>query len=179
MSQVVSEDALDYEEILRRGGRNFGDEDFALFKCPGCERVYMMEYEVDTVYLDALDLSKRIGVDGSFECLGCGVLIPQDRPWVGPNAAAEFQVSWAQLARSNWTWAVRLLLKPEDVEIAIARVGGGQDALIVMHKPTGIRRSKGPPQAWKFKHEMLREIQAELLERGLTQYIRLTDTDNS
>ena len=106
MSDFVPEEALDYDEIYRRGGQNCGDEDFALFKCPFCDRVYMMEYEVDTVYLDGWDLTKRCPVfNSSFDCLGCGRRIPHDRAWVGPRAAAEFQVTWAQLARSDWAWS--------------------------------------------------------------------------
>jgi hypothetical protein len=52
MSDFVPEGAIDYGEVFRRGGHNFGDEDFALFKCPSCGRIYLLEYEVDTVYLD-------------------------------------------------------------------------------------------------------------------------------
>lgn len=46
--------------------------------------------------------------------------------------------------------------------------------MIVTHKPTGIRRSVGPPvlKPGKAQREMLREIEDELFERGLTQYIR-------
>ena len=44
---AVPEEALDYDEILRRGGANDGDEDFALCKCPHCGRMYLIEYEFD------------------------------------------------------------------------------------------------------------------------------------
>ena len=57
MSDFVPEEELDYDEIYRRGGHNCGDENFALFRCPSCDRVYMMEYEVDTVYVDGRDLT--------------------------------------------------------------------------------------------------------------------------
>jgi hypothetical protein len=50
VAEFVSEAVIDYAEVFRRGGRNLGDEDFALFKCPKCGRVYLLEYEVDTVY---------------------------------------------------------------------------------------------------------------------------------
>jgi hypothetical protein len=46
MTNPVPETALDYEEIFARGGRNPGDEDFALFKCPSCGQVYLLDYEV-------------------------------------------------------------------------------------------------------------------------------------
>ena len=43
----------------------------------------------------------------------------------------------------------------------------------VLHKPTGIFRGKGPPmkRPGELKHEALREIEAELVKRGLTQHI--------
>lgn len=64
------------------------------------------------------------------------------------------------------------MLKPQDIEIQVGRAVGG-DFMFVVHKPTGIRRGKGPPlpKPGKAKHEMLREIEAELLERGLTHYL--------
>jgi predicted RNA-binding Zn-ribbon protein involved in translation (DUF1610 family) len=108
VSDHVPEAALDYEEIFRRGGRNFGDEDFALFKCPSCGRVYLLEYEVDTVYLDGTDLSQRAPVSGaSFSCVKCGREIPRDQAWVGPTASPSFAVTWEELARSDWAWVVR------------------------------------------------------------------------
>ncbi|WP_417385007.1 hypothetical protein [Gimesia sp.] len=107
MSDFVAEEEIDYEEVYRRGGHNCGDEDFALFKCPFCDRVYMIEYEVDTAYLDGRDLTKRCSVfNCSFDCLGCGRPIPNDRPWIGKNATADFQVTWEQLANSDWAWCV-------------------------------------------------------------------------
>lgn len=76
-NELVSETSIDYEEVFRRGGRNHEDEDFALFKCPSCGHVYMLEYEVDTVYLDGNDLSRRVFVfSGSFDCVQCGLTVP-------------------------------------------------------------------------------------------------------
>jgi hypothetical protein len=70
MPDFVPETAIDYEEIFRRGGHNMGDEDFALFKCPNCSHVYLIDYEVDTVYLDGDDLSRRTDVvERSFDCV--------------------------------------------------------------------------------------------------------------
>ncbi len=64
------------------------------------------------------------------------------------------------------------MLKLEDIEIHVGRAVGG-DFMNVVHKPTGISRAKGPPlpKPGKAKHEMLREIEAELIQRGLTQPI--------
>jgi hypothetical protein len=35
----VTEADVDYDEVFRRGGRNYGDENFAFFKCPACGKV--------------------------------------------------------------------------------------------------------------------------------------------
>ena len=105
----VREEYVDYDEILRRGGENFGDEDFAFFRCPHCERVYLMDYEVPTIYLDGLDLTKRAELlaDGLFDCIGCRRRIPDDKAWVGENPSPKFRVSWELLGRSDWAWAAR------------------------------------------------------------------------
>lgn len=103
---AVPEEALDYAEIFRRGGANCGDEDFALFQCPHCCCIYLVEYEVDTLYLDARDLRRRIAVNLGVEtiaCEPCGQPLPL-APWVGPDAPASMQVSWPNLARSPWRW---------------------------------------------------------------------------
>ena len=102
----VPEEAIDYEAIFARGGRNHGDEDFALFKCPLCHRIYLLEYEVDTVYLDGTDLSKRVepAIGASFTCVQCGQSVPRGA-WGGPWAEQRFRVSWSELKGSEWTWA--------------------------------------------------------------------------
>jgi hypothetical protein len=65
-----------------------------------------------------------------------------------------------------------LMLKPQDIEIQVGRAVGG-DFMKVVHKPTGISRGKGPPlpKPGKAQHEMLHEIEAELIQRGLTQHL--------
>ena len=64
------------------------------------------------------------------------------------------------------------MIKSEDIEIETGR-GVGGDYMRVVHKPTGISRGKGPPlpKPGKARHEMIREIEAELIEKGLTQYL--------
>ena len=73
-SPVVPEEALDYAEILRRGGANCGDEDFALCKCPSCGRV------------------------------SCDARFPFSGAWIRPRAPEAMQVTWADLAASPWRW---------------------------------------------------------------------------
>ncbi|MDR3404099.1 MAG: hypothetical protein P4L99_16500 [Chthoniobacter sp.] len=64
------------------------------------------------------------------------------------------------------------MVKQEDIIIDIGRAVGG-DFIRVTHQPTGIFRTQGPPllEPGKARDKMLREIEAELIERGLTQHI--------
>jgi hypothetical protein len=64
------------------------------------------------------------------------------------------------------------MLKFEDLEIQVGRAVDG-DFMKVVHKPTGICREKGPPlkNPGTARREALRAIEAELIERGLTQYL--------
>jgi len=105
---AVPEAALDFEEIFRRGGANCGDEDFALCKCPQCGRVFLIEYEVDTLYLDPLNLERRVAINISVSGLaceeGCGGELPSKTPWIGPKAPEAMQVTWQDLASSPWRW---------------------------------------------------------------------------
>jgi hypothetical protein len=107
VADAVPEAALDYDEILRRGGANCGDENFALCKCPHCGRVYLVEYEADTLYLDPADLGRRMGIDigmSGFRCDGCGGVFPKRTAWIGPKAPEAMQVTWGDLAASPWRW---------------------------------------------------------------------------
>jgi rubredoxin len=107
-SDLVPETAIDYDEVFRRGGRNLGDEDFALFKCPSCGRVYLIDYEVATIYLDAEDLSKRADADpGSIRCTECRYEFRADEPIIGPEAHRKFGVTWSDLSVSPWSWIAR------------------------------------------------------------------------
>lgn len=111
MAHYVPETAIDYETVFQRGGKNHGDEDFALFKCPNCQHVYLLEYEVDTVYIDGTDLSLRQDVtDPStlFQCKGCHQALPNE-PWVGPKAKEYFLVTWSELKESSWSWIAKPL----------------------------------------------------------------------
>jgi two-component system, OmpR family, alkaline phosphatase synthesis response regulator PhoP len=105
---AVPEAALDYEEILRRGGANCGDEDFALgancgdedfalCKGPHCGRVYLIEHEVDTLYPDPANLDRRISINlgvSGYQCEGCRGELPERTAWIGPEAPGAMQVRW-------------------------------------------------------------------------------------
>jgi hypothetical protein len=122
---AVPEAALDYAEILRRGGANCGDEDFALCKCPHCDRVYLVEYEVDTLYLDPKNLDRRIDIAFSgFRCEACGGEFPERTAWIGPKAPAAMQVTWRDLAASPWRWIAARTREGPAAQEAAAGSGG-------------------------------------------------------
>ena len=108
VSDAVPEEALDYGEILRRGGAYCGDENFALCKCPHCSRVYLIEYEVDTLYLDPANLDRRLSINiggvSGFTCEHCGGAFPENTPWIGKKAPEAMQVTWKDLESSPWYW---------------------------------------------------------------------------
>ena len=105
----VPEAAIDYDEVFRRGGANCGDEDFALCKCPSCCSIYLIEYEVDTIYLSPSNLSLRESINLGvtlFECPQCRESWPQEC-WIGPKAPDSMRVSWDELANSQWAWITK------------------------------------------------------------------------
>ncbi len=65
------------------------------------------------------------------------------------------------------------MLKLEDIEVRVGRAVGGS-FIHVIHKPTGIFRLKEPPlgNSKTIPRELMLEIEAELLEKNLTQYIQ-------
>ena len=106
-TDLVGEGEINYAAVMARGGANCGDEDFALFACPFCRHVYLLEYEVDTAYLDGNDLKNRVSVFNSgLPCVSCGEEIPGDTAWVGPKAPEKFRVHRDELMSSDWRWVI-------------------------------------------------------------------------
>ncbi len=67
------------------------------------------------------------------------------------------------------------MLRSEDIKIISGRAEGG-DFLQILHIPTGISRCKMPPlgsgkQFHYIRNQFLKEIEDELIEKGLTKYI--------
>ena len=110
MREFVQEDDLDEELILEKGFRTQGDEDFAVFHCPECKRIYLIEYEGDTLFSDPQDPSKLQALNSSFSCPSCGMLFPPDDAIIGPRANDRYRVTKDELLTSPWSW---LLLPPE------------------------------------------------------------------
>ncbi len=65
------------------------------------------------------------------------------------------------------------MLREEELQCEIGRYVGGS-FIRVLHIPTGISRVKGPfggESARSIEERFLREIEEELVAKGLTQYI--------
>jgi hypothetical protein len=104
MDLFVPDSAIDTDEVFSRGGRNFGDEDFARFKCPSCWQVYLIDQSADVVYLDPKDVTHRLPAERIRQrCEGCGQPLP-DAPLTGPAAPDEVRVTWDQLRATRWAW---------------------------------------------------------------------------
>ena len=104
MDLFVPDYAIDADEILSRGGRNFGDEDFSLFKCPNCWQVYLVDRSADIVYVNPKDVNARVPVERvTAGCVGCGAAITET-PFVGGAAPDAVRVTWDQLRATKWAW---------------------------------------------------------------------------
>jgi len=112
MGDFVKETDINYYEIWKRGGANGGDEDYALFRCPKCRTTYLIDYEVDTVFLDADDLARRVSISGSgdsFPCVSCGRPLASHSIWKVlrvEDDTADWRVTWDSIRSSPWAWAV-------------------------------------------------------------------------
>ena len=104
MDLFVPNYAIDVEEVFSRGGRNFGDEDFALFKCPACWQVYLIDRSADVVYVNPKDVNARVPAARVAErCVGCGAAIAE-APLTGDAAPEAVRVTWDQLRATKWAW---------------------------------------------------------------------------
>ncbi len=104
MDLLVPNYAIDRDEILSRGGRNFGDEDFSLFKCPACWQVYLIDRSADVVYVNPKDVNARLPAERVKEkCVGCGAPIAET-PLAGDAAPEAVRVTWDQLRATKWAW---------------------------------------------------------------------------
>ena len=107
MDLFVPDYAIDVDEVLSRGGRNFGDEHFAVFRCPDCGKVYLIDHEVDIVFTEGRNLAARVPIsDPGFRCVACGSEMPEH-----PLSRRMFErtrVNWDQLRDSDWAWVATI-----------------------------------------------------------------------
>jgi hypothetical protein len=109
MRKLFGQVRVNYKEIFKHGGANCGNEDFDFLKCPFCGWVYLVEWEVETLYCDGNDLLKRIPLFliNDIHCYNCGKGFPEG-PW---NDKDTFGVSFLEASESTWKWAIE---KPID-----------------------------------------------------------------
>lgn len=106
MDLFVPDHAVDYDEVFSRGGRTFGNEDFTVFRCPDCGKVYLVDREVDVVFTNGMDLAARApGFDADFRCVACGSGMS---PSPGGVMTEKTRVTWDQLRDSDWAWAATI-----------------------------------------------------------------------
>jgi hypothetical protein len=108
---------LNTRRIYERGGECCQDDNFLVFKCPRCSRVYLANMEFEIVYSDPGDLSRRLlGSNDSFLCEECDQQFSIQWLWDVGRAVegerhespdvAEWMVTRAMLLQSAWAWCL-------------------------------------------------------------------------
>jgi hypothetical protein len=82
MTDFVKETDLNYDLILKRVAAYTQGDDFNIFKCPACNRIYLIEYDAETRFIDPDDLSPVQSAD-SFSSMSCGYLFGKGEPVIG------------------------------------------------------------------------------------------------
>lgn len=101
---AVPKNAIDVEEILRRGGLGYGgNEEYELMKCPACNFIYLYENEADTIFPDPNNLTECYSPNWAdpINCTGCNKQLPQ--PWL---VGDQMNVTWDEMRNSGWSWVV-------------------------------------------------------------------------
>ena len=107
MDLFVPDYAIDYDEVFSRGGRTFGNEDFTVFRCPDCGKVYLVDREVEIVFTNGRDLAARVpGFDPGFRCVACRS--DMSRHALSRGMTEKTRVTWDQLRDSDWAWAATI-----------------------------------------------------------------------
>jgi len=104
MVKFVNEYDLNYDAIMQRiekdGGYTLGDEDFDVFRCPTCRKIYLIDYEVEAIYFDPEDLSK-MSTYSLFVCPKCSYDF-RNKIILGEQADIMFRVTKMELENSKW-----------------------------------------------------------------------------
>jgi hypothetical protein len=102
-AEFIEESDLNYDLILKRTGATLGDEDFDVFKCPVCRRIYLLEGEEGIIFIDPENLS-LVSTHSLSACLSCNYSFPQGEPIAGPKSNDKYRVTRTQLLQSKWNW---------------------------------------------------------------------------
>lgn len=105
MIKYIEDKDINQEEIINALGENvYGDEDFSIFKCPKCGRIYLIDYEVDTIFTDAKNLLVMKHAN-NFLCVTCQYDF-REEIIIGDKADDYFKVTWGEMNSSDWRWIV-------------------------------------------------------------------------
>lgn len=106
MTRYIAENDIDYGKIINHLNEYvYGDEDFALFKCPQCYKIYLIDYEVETIFTSAKNL--HLMANGSdFSCVKCGYSFIK-KIIIGDKADAKFKVTQDEIKDDEWVWILK------------------------------------------------------------------------
>ncbi|AOR61159.1 hypothetical protein [Pectobacterium parmentieri] len=106
MIEYFNDSCIDEDKIICALGRHsYGDEDFSIFKCPSCNKIYLIDYEVDTIFPDSSNL--LIMSNGTnFRCVCCNYDF-QGKIIIGDKADKCFKASIDEVKESGWKWIFR------------------------------------------------------------------------
>ncbi|EOC1428949.1 hypothetical protein NNQ28_01085 [Cronobacter dublinensis] len=106
MKKYIEENDIDELKVkAATGNYSYGDEDFALFKCPSCNKIYLIDYEVGTIYLSAKDLGVLTN-ESVFKCVNCGYSF-DGKIIIGDKADEIFKVAENELVNDEWSWVMK------------------------------------------------------------------------
>lgn len=96
---------FNYDELRKKIGKKYtGYEDFDFFKCPNCGTIYLIDTEIDAIYVNPENLN-LISYDSKFTCIKCGYDFAE-QIIVGPKSSSKFKVDEAEIEVSKWNWAI-------------------------------------------------------------------------
>lgn len=106
MVEYFKDSNIDEEKVrYYLGEHSYGDEDFSIFKCPSCNKIYLIDYEVDTIFSESSDLLvMRNGTN--FRCVCCNYDF-HGKIIIGDKADKCFKVSVDEVNESDWKWIYR------------------------------------------------------------------------
>jgi hypothetical protein len=101
MSRYVPSSAIDHAAVHARGASSLCQPDFDLVKCTRCGGIYLLDDTEGLLYVDGNDLSRRAACDGvPLSCVQCGAEMQ-----IGSPSGRAFEITWAELKDSAWSWA--------------------------------------------------------------------------
>jgi hypothetical protein len=108
--EYVTRRQVNYHAIVAKGGEQCRYGNFAFIRCPSCGTVYLVDYEVDDLYIDPTNLAHRISfvsVGDLVPCQRCPYQLLADDLWSVQKPGYEaWLVPWDVMRASPWAWAV-------------------------------------------------------------------------